>query len=258
VTVAATTDTIRRIEARLGEMERAFRGHFEGGIVMPVGERSLTSETLEVGMFSFGIMAGIMQSTRALIVLCRADLNVEATPILRSMLDSIIALYSVKQHRVHAVHAYGKELAYNYKRLKQASGGGFQLGKSDVEYIDAFLALNDSLPETPEGKRAENAIKTYQAAQEEGDLALAVYQMWLFATPLSKPSVRLSDVYVEPMAVEGGLRMALCFDSDPSGVVDPRILASTVIPLALITFAQIIEDHEFERIATVLAENYLV
>jgi hypothetical protein len=254
---------IERIEARIQGMAGAFRKHFGGGMAMPVTEEAHMSEAFEVGTFSFGITAGIIRSSQALVVLCRAGFNAEATPIVRSMLDSIIALYSIKQHGVHAVHAYGKELAYNYERLKQASEGGFRLGKSDVEYIEKFLAVADGLPETPEGKRAENAIKTYQAAQEEGELALAVYQMWLLATPLSKPSMRLSDAYLEAQRVDGGVRMALHFDSDPFSVVDfsvvdPRVIASTVVPLALITFAQIIGDPDFERIATVFAENHQV
>ena len=251
----ATSEKIERTEARLEDMENAFREHFQSGIAVPVADEEGASEAFEVATFSFGLMAGIMRSANALVVLCRVGLNVEATPILRSMLDSIIALYSVKQLGVHAVHAYGKELAFNYKRLKHASNAGFRLGESDAQYIDKFIALAASLPESPAGKRAENSIKTYQAAQEEGDLALAVYQMWLFATPLSKPSMRLSDAYLELQATPGSARMALRFESDPSSVVDPRILASTVIPLALIALAQIVGDTDFEGIATTFAEN---
>lgn len=248
---------IAACEKHIALMESTFREHYvEGGLVARIGENDNPSDSLETYTFAFGMMASILRSAHALVILCQNGLSVESRPIFRSLLDQIIALYSVRSLGVHAVHAYGKQLASNYEQLLRASETGFELGRTDRAYIEMFLALAKQLPETKDGKAAENAIKTYHAAQESGGEAQAIYQMWLEATPLSKPSMRLADMHINAVPVgDGQYRVELHFETDPDAVVDPRLLASTVIPLAMIAYGDIVEDSELKAKSIALAEG---
>ena len=147
------------------------------------------------------------------------------------------------------MHAYGKQLAENYRKLLKASETGFPWGEENTAYMKFFVGLADGLRSSKESKAAENAIKTYQEAEEAGSPIQGVYQMWLEATPLSKPSIRLADMYINTVEADGDYRVELYFESDPKAVVDPRIIISSVVPLAMLAYAAIVEDPALGAIA---------
>lgn len=241
---------IAAFESILDHIETAWRAHYaSNALVAMIGEGEDPSDKTEVYPFAFGLMACIVRSSRAVADLTRAGFGVESRPILRSILDQILCLHSLKAHGKNAVHAYGKQLANNYGQLLRASASGFALGAENERYIQKFIALAGGLPSTAEGRAAEGAISSFRAGNENGSFAAAIYQMWLEATPLAKPSMRLADAYVSAEEVGDGIRLNLFLESDNDAVVDARILLATILPSTLLIYADIVEDAELYSIA---------
>jgi hypothetical protein len=251
-----TADDIERVEVSLDKTEAVWREHYDGKpLVAHIKPEDDATDVAEVYTFSFGIMASIVRSTRAVRTLTRDGFGIECRPIFRSILDQMLALKSVERLGVHAVHAYGKQLAYHYSKLLDASKNGFPLGDDSDRFIQSYLTLSKHLPTTDEGKAAENEVKTFQAGNSAGTEGALLYQMWLETTPLSKPSLRLSDSYIQVEGHKSGYRMKLFLDGKPDSVVDARLVLSLLLPRALVDYATIIDDPKLGLAAIELAEN---
>lgn len=241
---ARAPERIAEAERVLSGFESIWRTRYEdAGPRIEVAEGEKVAERFEVGQFAFGLMASIMRTTRALSLLADAGFAVESRAMFRSLLDQALALEVLKPHGVHAVHAFGLEHKFNFEQLLKASQDGFPLGKADLEYISKFIAMAEALPKSPALSRAQNAIKTSSIGRQQGTWEKYLYQMWLEATPLSKPSMKLADAYSAPEVTSEGLRIRAILDSDSDGVVDPRLVLQLVVPNALLAFAQAIRDE---------------
>ncbi|MGH1550792.1 hypothetical protein ACRAWB_17060 [Leifsonia poae] len=224
--------------------EELWRGHYSRHqLVAEVPEGEDPADKAALYPFAFGIMACIIRSTRAIRNLVDEGFAIESRPIFRSVLDQILCLHSLETHGVHAVNAYGKQLAYNYAKLRAAAEKGFPLGKVNEDYIDKFVGLSDSITLTKEGKAAEGAIATYRAGNEHGTFAASIYEMWLETTPLSKPSMRLADAYVSSVDSGNGIALELYLDSDNDAGVNPVYVLATIVPGALEIYARIVDDE---------------
>lgn len=225
--------------------EELWRGHYScHQLVAEVLEGEDPADKAALYPFAFGIMACIMRSMRAIRKLADEGFAIEARPIFRSVLDQILCLHSLETHGVHAVNAYGKQLAYNFVKLRASADKGFPLGKDTEDYIDKFVGLSDSIALTKEGKAAEGAIATYRAGNEHGTFAASIYEMWLETTPLSKPSMRLADAYVSSVDTGNGIALELYLDSDNDTAVDPVRVLATIVPATLEIYARIVADEQ--------------
>ncbi|MFD6816327.1 DUF5677 domain-containing protein [Microbacterium sp. NPDC060132] len=243
---------IEQAEAIFDRFETIWRERYgEAGPVIQVAEGEKVAERFEVGQFGYGLMASIMRTGRALVILAQAGYAVESSAMFRSLLDQAMALEALLIHGVHAVHAFGLEHKFNFEQLLKAADEGFPLGQSDREYISQFLAMAEALPRTKELNQAQNGIKTSTIGRQQGQWEKYLYQMWLFATPLSKPSMKLADMYSQAERNAGGFRMLTFLDSDPDATVDPRLVLQMVLPGALLAFALSLRDSAFaEQVRT--------
>lgn len=243
---------VEQAEAIFDRFESIWRERYgASGPVVQVAEGEQIAERFEVGQFGYGLMASIMRTGRALVMLAQSGYAVEATPMFRSLLDQAMALEALLVHGVHAVHAFGLEHKFNFQQLLKAAEEGFPLGQSDREYIAKFIELAESQPQTEALKRAQNGIKTSSIGRQQGQWEKYLYQMWLFATPLSKPSMKLADMYSKAELEAGGIRMHTFLDSDPDATVDPRLVLQMVVPGALLAFALSLREADFaEKVRT--------
>lgn len=235
---------IAEAEVVLSALESIWRTRYEHAgpsITLTDGEK--VAERFEVLQFAFGLMASIMRTAHALTLLAEAGFTVESRAMFRSLLDQALALEVLKHHGVHAVHAFGLEHKFNFEQLLKASQEGFPLGVDDREYIVKFIAMAEAVPKTKELNLAQNAIKTSTIGRQQGSWEKSLYQMWLEATPLSKPSMKLADAYSVPEVSSEGLKIHALLDSDPGSVVDPRLVLQYVVPNALLAYSQAIRDE---------------
>lgn len=238
------SDNPEDAEALFETIEKLWRDYYaEKGPLSRVKQGEKPAEVLEVSLFAFGLMASIMRTIRAQIILVRSGYTVESRAIFRSTLDQAMALTELERSRVYAVHAYGRAHAENLRRLRGSSARGFALGDVNEEYIERFLDLAANQKPSREVDRAQNAIKTGTVGGE-GKFEALLYQAWLEATPLSKPSMRLSDAYTQAEVTSSGVRMHAFLDSDPDSVADPRLVLATVLPRVFETYARIMRDDE--------------
>jgi hypothetical protein len=249
-------EELTRAEPHINAVEVVWREHYGSRVlVAEVEPHENPMDKTEVYTFAFGLMASIVRTAQAVVILTREGYGVECRAMFRSLLDQALALQSLNKLGVHAVHAFGKQHAFNLKQLKDASQRGFPLGRDNEEYIEKFLELSGQLPTSDESKAAQNSIKSSQAGAEPGSEGAMLYQMWLEATPLSKPSMRLSDAYVETTEVAGGYRIDLHLDGDPTSIVDARLVLSAIVPRVLVTYAEIVNDPILGLQAITLAES---
>jgi len=226
------------------QLEGLWRGYYGSmGPVSRVHEGEHPGEVLEVTLFAFGLMASIMRTIRAQMILVHEGYTVESRAMFRSVIDQAMALTELERSRVFAVHAYGRTHAENLRRLRDSASRGFALGDVNEDYIERFLDLAQSQPPSRDVDRALNAIKTGIVGRE-GRFEALLYQVWLEATPLSKPSMRLTDAYAQAEVGEGGVRMHAFIDSDPDSVVDPRLILAAMLPPVFKTYARIMRDDE--------------
>lgn len=243
---------IEQAEVIFDRFESIWRERYgESGPVIQVAEDEKVSERFEVGQFGYGLMASIMRTGRALVILAQAGYTVESSAMFRSLLDQAMALEALLVHGVHAVHAFGLEHKFNFEQLLKAADDGFPLGQGDREYISKFLAMAEALPRTKGLNQAQNGIKTSSIGRQQGQWEKYLYQMWLFATPLSKPSMKLADMYSQAELEAGGIKMLTFLDSDPDATVDPRPVLQMIVPGALLAFALSLRDADFaEQVRT--------
>ncbi|MFS0894718.1 DUF5677 domain-containing protein [Microbacterium sp. 179-I 3D3 NHS] len=243
---------VEQAELIFDRFESIWRERFgDSGPVIQVAEGEQIAERFEVGQFGYGLMASIMRTGRALVMLSQSGYAVEASPMFRSLLDQAMALEALLVHGVHAVHAFGLEHRFNFQQLLRAAEEGFPLGQGDREYISKFLAMADALPKSKELGQAQHGIKTSTIGREYGQSEKYLYQMWLYATPLSKPSMKLADMYSQAEREAGGIRMLTFLDSDPDATVDPRLVLQMIVPSALLAFALSLRDTAFaEQVRT--------
>lgn len=241
------SDAPEDAEAWLGRLEHFWRlQHIEGSIALRERDDEPMSDTLEVWLFAYGLMASIMRTTRAQIIMVREGYIVESRAMFRSILDQALALTELERSRVHAVHAYGMELAYSLKRLRESAKEGFVLGDVNLHYIERFVKLSESIPDSPELNRARHAIKT-STIRTSGKMEAMIYQAWLEATPLSKPSMRLADVYSGTVPENGGYKVVLAPDGKRGQAVDPRLVLGLFLPQLLRTYALIVQDYDLAK-----------
>jgi len=244
-------------EEWLTRLETLWRDYYaEHGPNMAYGEEESPADVLEVGLFAFGIMASIMRTVRALSIMVDHGYTVESRAMFRSAIDQALALTAIERTGVHGVHAFGIIHAYNLKQLLESSSSGFTLGDVNEQYISKFLSLRDKLPTSDDLNRAQNLIKTSTAGRSSGHFEALLYQIWLEATPLSKPSMRLADAYVQPERVGGGIRMDTFLDSDPDSVADPRVVLGIVLPAVMTVYGRVMRDDNLIVAVKALAEEW--
>lgn len=244
-------------EEWLTRLEALWRDYYaQHGPRMAHAENESAADVLEVGLFAFGIMASIMRTIRALSIMVEYGYTVESRAMFRSTIDQALALTAIERTGVHGVHAFGLIHAYNLKQLLESSSNGFPLGDVNEEYISKFLALRDELPTSEELKRAQNLVKTSTAGRQSGHFEAMLYQIWLEATPLSKPSMRLADAYVQPEMVGDGIEMQTFLDSDPDSVVDPRIVLGVILPAVLTVYGRVMRDDNLTAAVKALAAEW--
>ncbi|WP_295844909.1 hypothetical protein [uncultured Microbacterium sp.] len=210
------------------------------------------AEAFEVGLFATGLMASIMSTTRAQLVMVETGYVVESRAMFRSILDQCLGMTELERSRIAAVHAWGHAHAWNLNMFSRASTRGFDIGEVNREYIENFQQLASENERTTAVNKATNAIKITTIAQQ-GKLEAMMHQAWVEATPLSKTTMRLTDQYARTEQVgDDKFRVLTFIDSDPDSVVDPRLVLAVILPPVLQIYARIMGDDDLHGLITEL------
>ncbi|GAA5161367.1 DUF5677 domain-containing protein [Ornithinimicrobium tianjinense] len=144
-------------------------------MALPDGSRASGAQVDAVNI-TWGWTARIVRTGEAALLLSDHAFHVEASPLLRSMLEHAIALRWVVDKRGSAAQALLRDRANGYSRFQAAQHSGWRLEGEAAERLERAIAV-----ETDDDTRIEDRhLATLHRARTYGLMNL--YQAWLIET----------------------------------------------------------------------------
>jgi len=196
---------------------------------------SVTVEMTEEGFaaaYAFvvmhGWMARVARSAEAALLLHSRGHGVEASPLIRSMIEHAMALTWIEDKRGDAFLALQRKRSGSAQRLNDSQNAGWQLDP-DAQ------ALIDTLVTTPMvGSKAGDHLMALKHQADAYGLG-GLYQAWILESGFSHPSIESARPYY--VEVEEGPSFHLLYEPVDTGQEIPASVAVAVLS-ALIPYSR--------------------
>ncbi|WP_300682827.1 DUF5677 domain-containing protein [Nocardioides sp.] len=187
---------------------------------------------VEALLVAYGWTARVVRTAHAAIRLDSDGFATEASPMVRSMAEHLIALHWVTEQRGDAFQALLRAWQHELSRFKEAESAGWKLDPDIIKAVDELRSLETDKASLP----ADALARTRHAAERYG--LGVVYRAWLVESWTSHASYMSAKTYYDydpTAALEFTLR-----GDDPSRPSDVTSICTAMTHAALGVYSRML------------------